>query len=139
CAISAAPCWNGPKPSRSCRFGPRSMPKAAAKPAAEPSKTPREAGPLVLPVVRVEMRNHVNRQGELVVSGTVEIRRDLSRASPFFLCGGKIRHLKRGCGQNCPCIACAAAPRRDGKPPAQTPSTCGCIKCRRRRRREVEG
>jgi len=113
------------------------MPKAAAKPAAVPSKTGREARPLVLPVVRVEMRHHVDSAGDLVVSGTVEIRRDLSRASPYFLCGGKLRHLKRGCGHACPCIECAAAPRRDGKPPA-TPRTCGCIRCQRRRQREVE-
>jgi len=111
---------------------------ADAKRAAVPSKTGRDARPLVQPVVRVEMRHHIDRRGELVVSGTVEIRRDLSRMSPYFLCGSALRHIKRGCGPECDCIRCEAVPRRDGKPPAATPRTCRCIRCQRRRQRQVE-
>ena len=75
------------------------MARPLAKRPARTSMTGREARPSVLPVVRIEMRQHFDRSGELVVSGTVEIRRDLGHSSPYFSCLGALRHIKRGCGR----------------------------------------
>lgn len=88
-------------------------------------------------VLRLSGKHHFDeRTGTRVSKGTVEIRADIRGEG--FECGGILRHLGRGCGKGCPCITCEAEPRRDGKPPAETPDTCRCIRCRRRRQRGAQ-
>ena len=92
----------------------------------------RDAGSSMLPVIRMQERRHFDaHSGELVNAGTVEIMANVR--SEAFVCGGKIRHIKRGCGRNCACITCLATPRRDGMPTLATVETCPCIWCQRRR------
>ena len=95
------------------------------------SLTGREARPSMLPVLRLQGTHHFDaRSGVLISTGTVEIRADVR--SEGFVCDGKLRHLKRGCGKGCACITCLAEPRRDGPPLAKV-ETCPCVRCQRRR------
>jgi len=74
--------------------------------------------------------------GNLISDGVVEVRLDV-RVGEGFVCphSGALRPVKRGCGRGCVCVQCDAEPRRDGKPPKASVTTCPCAKCRLRRER----
>ena len=69
--------------------------------------------------------------GAPIKRGLVKILGDVRGEG--FECGGRLRHIKQGCGKGCCCIECFAVPRRDGTPTGFTTETCACISCQRRR------
>ena len=53
--------------------------------------------------------------GAPIKQGLVRILGDVRGEG--FECGGRLRHIKQGCGKGCRCIECFVAPRRDGASP----------------------
>lgn len=94
------------------------------------TSTRQGAGTAMLPVIRMHGRQHFDaRSGDVVNTGTVEIMGDVR--SEAFVCDGKLRHIKHGCGTGCTCIDCRATPRKY-EMAHETIETCKCIRCRRR-------